>query len=208
MPIHSLRNKPYWNENSSYQIEGLKDLINFLKFKQANLSLCLEIGSYIGESTLIFLSEPQVKFIYCVDTWDSYPNLTLSSMPFLEEKDIKMVKKLFYQNLEKDILSGRCIPVENSSENAFRNLDILFDVIYIDGSHKYEDVLQDLQRWYSKLKINGFICGHDFNFDRNSGFYSNTAAIQDFVKSISQYSTIEFHIFKDGSWAFQKQNSL
>jgi predicted O-methyltransferase YrrM len=208
MAILSLRQKPVWDKKSFYQVEGLKELIKFLKFKKANLSRSLEVGSYCGESASIFLSEPSVKYLYCIDTWDYYPEVTLSSMPFLEKKDLKIVKKIFYENLKEHILSGRCIPIENTSQNAYKTINILFDFIYIDGAHDYDNVLSDLKRWYSKLKVGGFMSGHDYNFDRNSSFYSSTEAIHDFIKSISKYSTIEFHTFKDGSWVFQKQNLI
>jgi hypothetical protein len=197
MAIVSLRKTPFW-VNSNYQTEGLKNFVEFLYSKNQDLSLWLEIGSYVGESTSIFLSYPFIKKIYCIDTWDRHPDL------ILKKEDLPFIKQRFCTNLKNDIELERCIPVEDSSVNAFNYLDILFDVIYIDGSHSYKDTYEDLTLWYSKLKFDGFMCGHDFTFDRNSDLYTCTAAIQDFIKSISKYATIEFHIFKDGSWAFQK----
>ncbi|MEY4343153.1 MAG: hypothetical protein RL736_949 [Pseudomonadota bacterium] len=203
MSIVSLRDNPFW-VNSQYQIEGLKKFIEYIRNQNPDNSKWLEIGSYTGESAKIFLSYDFIKKLYCIDTWSKHPELTLNSMPFLEAEDLNKVKQIFFTKLDSEIQSGRCVPIEDSSKNAFEYIDEMFDVIYLDGSHSRKDVLQDLTLWYSKLKFGGFMCGHDFTFDQNSALYTCSQGIQDFISSISRFKTIEFHIFKDGSWAFQK----
>lgn len=37
------------------------------------------------------------------------------------------------------------------------------DFIFIDADHKYTSVLRDIQAWRSKVRKNGYICGHDIN---------------------------------------------
>ncbi len=37
-----------------------------------------------------------------------------------------------------------------------------FDFIFIDATHSYKAVIEDITIWYPKLKIGGTICGHDF----------------------------------------------
>ena len=39
-----------------------------------------------------------------------------------------------------------------------------FDFIYIDASHKYEDIKNDILVWMPKLKVGGLIAGHDYNW--------------------------------------------
>lgn len=38
----------------------------------------------------------------------------------------------------------------------------VFDLIYHDASHLYEDLKRDLNDWLPKLKLNGLMCGHDY----------------------------------------------
>lgn len=50
-----------------------------------------------------------------------------------------------------------------------------FDYVYIDGSHDRESVLKDLHYWYPKVKVGGFLAGHD-------SWYKDVAeAVRDFV---------------------------
>ena len=42
------------------------------------------------------------------------------------------------------------------------------DMIYIDGDHTYDGVVRDLTKWFFKIKVGGYICGHDFLVVRNS----------------------------------------
>jgi hypothetical protein len=187
------------------QKNGLKNLVNFILNKNKNLSKWLEIGSYVGESAKIFLSFSSIKELYCVDPWDKNINLVLNSMPFLKNNDVKCLKKLFLKHLEEEINSKRCIPIQNTSLGFFKQNNENFDVIYIDGHHGYYYVLIDLCMWYTKLNLNGFLCGHDFCFDRNNLKYSVTSALFDFLNIINKENEeVELHIFSDGSWCFQK----
>ena len=50
----------------------------------------------------------------------------------------------------------------------FRDLGIKSDLIYIDGSHDYDDVLADLQDYYKLLSSKGWMFGHDVSFIRKA----------------------------------------
>ena len=50
---------------------------------------------------------------------------------------------------------------EPSAEAAKRFQNEYFDYIYIDAIHDTEHVLEDLNAWWDKLKVNGVMAGHD-----------------------------------------------
>ena len=41
------------------------------------------------------------------------------------------------------------------------------DFVYLDGDHSYLGVKEDLEAWYTKVQVGGYLCGHDFRFDKS-----------------------------------------
>lgn len=52
--------------------------------------------------------------------------------------------------------------IVRTSEEASKEIDEIFDFVYIDGDHRYETVLNDIQLWYAKIRSGGIISGHDY----------------------------------------------
>jgi hypothetical protein len=40
--------------------------------------------------------------------------------------------------------------------------DQSFDLVYIDASHWYKDVIFDINTWLPKVKKGGYLAGHDY----------------------------------------------
>ena len=67
--------------------------------------------------------------------------------------------------------------------------DNSLDVVYLDASHVYIDVLQDCIAWYKKLKPGGVLCGHDYrldwnNMDEHSASFINAHGV---VKAVNEF---------------------
>ena len=65
----------------------------------------------------------------------------------------------------------RTTPLGNVLYSRSKSLDALqflkdgeLDFIYIDGDHRYEGVLADLNGWRPKLREGGIMAGHDWSF--------------------------------------------
>ena len=39
------------------------------------------------------------------------------------------------------------------------------DIVFIDGNHKYQPVLDDIEAWYPQIRPGGLLCGHDYSPD-------------------------------------------
>jgi len=91
-----------------------------------------------------------------VDIWsysDEYEGFDI----FKEDK----LYKEFIENIEplKNIIN----PVRMTSLHASElHEDASLDFVFIDASHKYEDVVNDLKAWYPKVKKGGVFAGHDY----------------------------------------------
>lgn len=130
----------------------------------------LEIGSWIGSSAFTWgqalATCKNQGSITCVDPWTPYlgsrPGIseTLSTMENALQADLPY--QLFLHNM-------RFIP----SDIKVRHLrgyssDILpllreeqFDLVYVDGDHAYDRVVEDLRLSMSLLKPGGILCGDD-----------------------------------------------
>ena len=40
--------------------------------------------------------------------------------------------------------------------------DNSLDFVYIDANHAYDYVMEDMEKWYPKVKIGGYLIGHDY----------------------------------------------
>lgn len=116
----------------------------------------VEIGVHKGDLSKCILSNWDGT-LYMVDTWS----------PMEDYHDDSMSEDLF-TNLNKTIentkeYQDRGLIIRMTSEQA-SNLfaDNSLDFVYIDGNHKYEYVLQDLNLWYPKVKKGGYLIGDDY----------------------------------------------
>jgi SAM-dependent methyltransferase len=136
----------------------------------------LEIGSWKGASAihmanLLKESGLHNSRIVCVDTW-------LGALEFWTKKDDSQRHQslrlrhgyptVYYTFLANVVLTGNqnCIipfPVPSLlGARFFLNAKCFFPLIYIDGSHEYEDVLADLRACWRILKPGGVMFGDDF----------------------------------------------
>lgn len=164
-------------------IRGLIDLCVFLPEK----AQAVEIGSYAGESAVIFVQSGKIEKLYCVDPWqenyDPEDEASLSKMERVEEAfDERIVP------YSKSIVKMKTTSFEASVK--FKNETL--DFVYIDGNHSYDFVLQDITLWYPKLKKDGILAGHDRRWPG--------------VKKALQTAGLSMEkIFADGSWLCTKK---
>ncbi len=128
----------------------------------------VEIGSWKGRSSSymaveILNSNKKIKFD-CVDTWEGSLEHTDVNSPFFIQELVDNKDWLYYEFLKNTLPVRDMInPIRLSSlESAKLYPDRSLDFIFIDASHEYEDVKQDILSWYPKVKKGGYIAGHDY----------------------------------------------
>ncbi len=134
----------------------------------------LEIGSWVGFSALtwafaIHRFSPKSGKVVCVDMWESYfTHADLVSSPLCKAMDEWARKGLAYDLFIHNI---GCAPpgVQMKHRRGLTN-DVLpsfpdqsFDIVYIDGSHYYEQVKADIRQAKRIVRDGGVICGDDLN---------------------------------------------
>ncbi len=134
-------------------------------------SVILEIGSLLGGSARFWAGLCPGATVLCVDPWMDAAQV--SDRPFLEHvpelKDVVvgrvdgMYDVFLASNWE---LRDRIIPLRGFSPDRLASVHaagVQPDVVYIDGSHVYEDVIADLTTARA-LFPDALICGDDYDW--------------------------------------------
>ncbi|MCW5910443.1 MAG: class I SAM-dependent methyltransferase [Cyclobacteriaceae bacterium] len=155
-------------------------------FKRLNISFndrlnILEIGSFEGVSSVFLLHTFPNSKLTCVDTWqgaDEHQNLNMNKIE---------------ENFDQNTLpyGNRVTKYKGTSFNYFNDHDSsnteLFDIIYVDGSHFFDDVLIDALKSFHLLKVGRIIIFDDYLWSAYKDFSLNPAsAINSFYKSNSK----------------------
>jgi glycosyltransferase involved in cell wall biosynthesis len=72
------------------------------------------------------------------------------------------VFSFFWHRICSEGLEDVIVPIRGRSDLAAEALKKhLFDLVFIDGDHRYENVLRDIQAYAPLVRSNGILCGHD-----------------------------------------------
>lgn len=171
---------------------SLKKMIDYIEL---NNFIMAEIGCYRGESTSFFASFDKIKFIYAIDQWCSGYDLN----DIASRSDMTLVEECFDFNMLPYV--NKFQKIKESSQNAHLLFkDYSLDFVYIDASHLYEDVKNDITNWFPKINKNGYIGGHDYESNKKNNFsWGVTQAINDTL-GVPDFT------FKDSSWIFKSKD--
>ena len=129
---------------------------------------CLEVGSYCGKSAVYIGTavKKNSRLLYSID----HHRGSEEQQPDQEYYDPDLINDygdgintlpFFIETLERSELKETVIPIISSSEEAFKNLDGPFSMIFIDGGHSKEAAETDYRLWSSKLVNGGLLAIHD-----------------------------------------------
>ncbi len=118
----------------------------------------VEVGSWKGKSSAymaieIANSKKDIEFT-CVDTWEG-------SVEHQGQHDLHQLYDVFIENMKP--VEEFYIPKRMTSQDAVHLYDdASLDFVFIDASHEYEDVKNDIKAWIKKVKPGGILAGHDY----------------------------------------------
>lgn len=162
---------------------GFIDLLRYLKEVLPTNSKMIEIGSYMGESTMLFCATHIFSEVNTIEPHSG-------DEPFNDILGYTWndVINEFYHNTEKfsDILKVYQ-GYSYEYQNKFR--DYYYDFVYIDGNHERNNVERDLQQYITKVKKGGYIGGHDYH-----------EAWPDVIEVVDKIVGKPDLIFEDSSW--------
>ena len=187
--------QPQFNEIPGWF--SYKGLYNEMVDKAKDGDVFVELGAWFGKSTnhmatLIRNSNKDIKFT-TIDTWKGTG---------YEEIDNKIVGgfggDIFSEFMENTLLSNNSNTfdiIKDTSEkasNQFSNSSI--DFMMIDAGHSYDDVKDDINFWYNKIKPNGTIAGDDFGMNLFPGV----------IRAVNEYFYEQVAFLEGWSWVRKK----
>ncbi|MBI5492625.1 MAG: class I SAM-dependent methyltransferase [Deltaproteobacteria bacterium] len=175
----------------------------------------IEIGSWCGDTALILGEVAKISGgkLFCVDWWKGSPGTDL-----FEVAGKRDVYSFFWNRVREAGLEDTVIPVRARSEDAapvFKRGS--FDLVFIDGDHRYEAVSRDIELCSPLVREGGILCGHDCDgrmADFDAGFLEE-GKDEDFFESVHcgvvlavgrafRDCSIDYNIWsvraKDGRW--------
>jgi hypothetical protein len=146
--------------------------------------IIVELGSYMGESSVIFAEEFPNGKIICIDSWEGgFDNSdSASHADYVDVENQFNLRLEKYNNIEK---------IKGYSTD----FSIDCDLVYIDACHKYECVINDIKHWLPLTKK--VISGHDYNTDDFIRLHPHIAGVK---VAINELLTQPDKTYGDGSW--------
>jgi len=125
----------------------------------------LEIGAYHGANVISVAESygmhPDSK-LYCIDPWINYNDYP----EYTKENEQENNYKTFMNNINNNNIKDKTVVLRGYSNIEIPKLeDNSFDIIFIDGNHEPEYVLEDAVLSFRKLKIGGYMIFDDYEWD-------------------------------------------
>jgi len=144
----------------------------------------LEIGAWVGASALTWLDALDRYAggngeVWCCDLWEPYlevtPERAAQAAGALPESDVGLAmdvaakagvaQALFAYNVARAGGTSRVVQLKGDSASILPGLaSEQFDLVYIDGDHRFEAVRRDVAEARRLVRRGGVVCGDDLEF--------------------------------------------
>ena len=129
---------------------------------------CLEIGSYCGKSSVYLGSavKENDQKLYSID----HHKGSEEQQPGEEYFDSDLINAegngidtlpFFLETIEKSKLDKFIIPIVSTSEEAYQDFTLNFDMVFIDGGHSEKAAQKDYELWSQRITKGGLLAIHD-----------------------------------------------
>lgn len=147
-----------------YKVDGTKKIVEILGINRENLAQLFgelgykkgaEIGTLRGQYAETLCKNIPGLSLMCVDPYQAYQvyvrwhtQRELDEAYQIAQARVKGFDVTFVKDFSVEV--AKTIPDES------------LDFVYIDASHTYRDVVDDVDSWYRKVRRGGIVSGHDY----------------------------------------------
>jgi predicted O-methyltransferase YrrM len=130
----------------------------------------LEIGAFAGGSAALMSSHPKVKKVVSIDLGE----------PINKSIPISNVLKFKHNDCVYEYIQGDS--TDKETINNLKNITSDVDILFIDGNHSYNWVIQDFHNYVGFVKNNGYIIFDDYQDSQYSPEVK--LAVNDLIKTL------------------------
>ena len=159
---------------------------DFLISKTTENGTFVEIGAWLGKSSSYLVDNSGDRNIIIIDSWEGSPNERGRNHHLATQTDIY---EIFKENMgDRKYQSIRGLSTEVSK----RFKDETLDTVFIDATHTYEAVKEDIAAWLPKVKKGGILAGDDY-----------VPGWDGVIKAVKE--VLPDHYEMDGRWIYHKK---
>lgn len=172
----------------------------------------VEVGVCEGVFSDVILKTWKGKKLYLIDSWRYIPGV----IDFLNTDNNGQLDAMAKTFMKVYDYGSKAVLIRESSVDASELFaDESLDFCYIDASHDYKNVMDDLNAWYPKVKSGGIIAGHDYidgiiQYLKGYVFFEVKKAVDYFFKdkNVTIFSTKEDFAETIISWYLIKGGTI
>lgn len=153
-----------WKEVQGWFSEG--DVAAYRSLVESNQNgRMIELGTWKGRSlsSIIPIAKASNYLeVVAVDTFKGSPGEVNHSHKDALYMDIRAI----FDRAMQDVGAGNMVTVhEDHHQNVVSKYpDEYFDLVFIDAEHGTTKVMEDINLWLPKVKVGGYISGHDYDW--------------------------------------------
>jgi predicted O-methyltransferase YrrM len=125
----------------------------------------VEIGSWLGKSSVVLakgIQSYKMSVLYCIDPFDGAGDpVSLTAYSRRKAALQTSLREQFEQNIRKNHVDQIIKVCQGYSHDYVAGFEDQIDLLFIDGNHEYQYVMQDYQDWSPLIKAGGLIAFHD-----------------------------------------------
>jgi len=171
----------------SGHVERAREVLKRMEYVEHPVGV--EVGVYVADMSIELLKNPALT-LFMVDPWGA----TAEDSPYYKSGDhhaqITDGAQQVYEQYSRARVDGkRAVVLKARSTDAALLFSRELDFVFLDGDHSYEAVVADIEAWRSKIRIGGWLCGHDY---ANKTFpeFGVQRAVDEFITATE--SSLEF----------------
>jgi hypothetical protein len=149
------------SKEGNMKIVSYKDMISHQLISKYNLKSIVEVGVNKAFHAFELASRNDINLI-CIDLWPTKHHPTIQSLPGERYEEGEVNFQISSSRLEP--FKDRVRIIRKFSLDAAKDLENeSLDMVFIDSTHTYQGLKDDIEAFWPKIRINGIIGGHDYH---------------------------------------------